>query len=112
MPMMKMTTLPQRGSLDYSPRGAVQSTVPHRASVEHRGVVQTTVPQKGRPQCPRGATQSTVPRGAVQNTALEGQCRAHCPRRVGPEKKGKIWAVQNTLTKRGTAKPEKMTVDA
>ena len=67
MPMMKITTLPQRGSLDYSPRGAVQSTVPH--SVEHRGVVQTTVPQKGRAQCTRRVEQNSVP--------LKGQCRAH-----------------------------------
>ena len=69
--MMKMTTLPQRGSLDYSPKGAVKSTVPHRASVEHRGVVQTTVPQKGRAQCPRRTVQNSVP--------LKGQCRAHYP---------------------------------
>ena len=71
MPMMKITTLPKRGSLDYSPRGAVQSTVPHRASVEHRGVVQTTVPQKGRAQCPRRAVQNSV--------HLKGQCRTHYP---------------------------------
>ena len=58
MPMMKITTLPQRGSLDYSPRGAVQSTVPH--SVKHRGIVQTTVPQKDRAQCPRRAVQNLV----------------------------------------------------
>ena len=97
----------QRGSADHSPKrdsaehSAPEGQCPKNGSAEHSAPegqgTSTQVPKRNSAeQCPRGAVQSTGLRRAVQNTTLEGQCRAHCHRRVGLKKMQNMGSAEHT----------------